>query len=95
MSKPTPEEKAAFVAFSERVKEITGAKSMPQIARTLGVTYCAYQGSQKRAIVRSDWVLHLYMTRGVRPQYLLHGDGPVFTNEREKEQPDEQANESA
>lgn len=65
-----------FDAFVGRVKQVTGIRSLNELASDLGVHRSSITHARRRDSIPASWILHLFRTRGLNPDWLENGTGP-------------------
>ncbi len=69
-----------FEGFIKRVYEATEIDSQLQLASVIGVNRSAITQARKKNSVPESWILRLYKTYGLNPEWLESGSGKVFLN---------------
>lgn len=62
----------------ERIYKATGARTQVQVAAALGVRQSSISDAKKRCSIPSDWLLKLYRSHGLNPDWLAEGHEPVY-----------------
>lgn len=63
----------------QRIMLVTGKHSLTTLAEELGVGMPAMTDARRRGKIPADWLLTLTMKKGVNPEWLLTGQGPVLS----------------
>lgn len=71
-----------FDDFLKRVFEAAGIDSQTDLARILKVNRSAVTQARKKGVVPDRWLLQLYRSYGLNPEWLETGTGHVFTGGR-------------
>lgn len=69
-----------FDRFLERLAEVSGIASQTELADSLGVNRSAITQARKKNAIPSNWLLHLFRTYGLNPDWLEKGLGTPFIN---------------
>ena len=69
---------SAFEAFLKRVYQATGVASQNELANVLGVNRSAITQARKKDTIPDKWILKLYRSFGLNPDWLDTGAGPNF-----------------
>lgn len=80
--------KKSFDAFLERIAEATGISSQTTLAEALGVNRSAISQARKKNAVPDKWLLTLFRTYGLNPDWVEMGTGPAFVNSNHDERCD-------
>ena len=67
-----------FQKVMERIHKATGARTQVQLAAALGVRQSSISDAKRRWSVPSDWLLKLYRSHGLNPDWLAEGHEPVY-----------------
>ena len=67
-----------FDAFLKRIFEATGITSQSELASALNINRSAITQARKKNAVPAKWVLQLYKTFGLNPDWVETGSGPTF-----------------
>ena len=67
-----------FQKVMERIHKATGARTQVQLAAALGVRQSSISDAKRRCSVPSDWLLKLYRSHGLNPDWLAEGHEPVY-----------------
>ncbi len=67
-----------FDLFLDRLSEATGIASQAELADALGVNRSAITQARKKDAVPARWLLHLFRTYGLNPEWLERGTRPAF-----------------
>lgn len=70
-----------FDAFLKRVSKATGISSQITLAEALGVNRSAISQARKKNAIPAKWLLALFRTYGLNPDWLEAGTGPTFINQ--------------
>lgn len=62
----------------ERIKLITGKKTLTELANLLGIKQSSISDAKRRARIPSNWLIVLMRPNGVNPEWILTGNGPFF-----------------
>lgn len=74
-----------FDDFLKRVFEAAGIDSQTDLARILKVNRSAVTQARKKGAIPDRWLLQLYRSYGLSPEWLETGKGPVFMGRRQEE----------
>ena len=74
-----------FDDFLIRVGEAAGIDSQTDLARILKVNRSAVTQARKKGAIPDRWLLQLYRSYGINPEWLETGKGPVFMGRRQEE----------
>lgn len=67
-----------FEFFLQRVFEATGIASQAELASKLNINRSAITQARKKDSIPDKWILKLYRTFGLNPDWLETGAGPTF-----------------
>jgi phage repressor protein C with HTH and peptisase S24 domain len=67
-----------FEFFLQRVFEATGMASQTELASALRINRSAITQARKKNAIPAKWILQLYRTFGLNPDWLETGAGPTF-----------------
>ena len=67
-----------FESFLQRVSEATGITSQTELASALNINRSAITQARKKDSIPDKWILQLYRTFGLNPDWLETGSGPTF-----------------
>lgn len=67
-----------FEGVMERIKAATGARTQVQLAETLDVRQSSISDAKRRCSIPSDWILKLFRTHGLNPDWLQTGTDPCY-----------------
>ena len=70
----------AFEAFIKRVFEATGLSSQSELAQALHINRSAITQARKKNTIPDKWLLQLFRSFGVNPEWLEKGVGPTYLN---------------
>jgi phage repressor protein C with HTH and peptisase S24 domain len=70
--------RALFDQFLDRLTEVTGIASQTELADSLGVNRSAITQARRKNAIPSNWLLHLYRSYGLNPDWLEKGLGAPF-----------------
>ncbi len=68
----------AFDLFLQRVYKTTGAGSQSELADLLGVNRSAITQARRKGAVPAKWLLQLFRSHGIHPDWAETGKGPAF-----------------
>ncbi len=74
-----------FDDFLKRVFEAAGIDSQTDLARILKVNRSAVTQARKKGAIPDRWLLQLYRSYGLSPEWLETGKGRVFMGRRQEE----------
>ena len=74
-----------FALFLQRVSEATGISSQNDLASALKINRSAITQAKKLNSIPARWLLQLYRTYGLNPDWLVTGTGPRFAKDRYSE----------
>ncbi|MDX9787197.1 MAG: S24 family peptidase [Desulfobacterales bacterium] len=69
---------ARFDQFLERLSQAAGIGSQTALADVLGVNRSAITQARKKDAIPSKWLLQIYRTYGLNPDWLEKGEGQTF-----------------
>jgi len=69
---------AKFESFLQRVFEATGITSQNELASALKINRSAITQARKKNSVPDRWILKLYKSYGLNPDWVETGSGPAF-----------------
>lgn len=69
-----------FDRFLERLEEVTGIASQTELADALSVNRSAITQARRKNAIPSNWLLHLFRSYGLNPDWLEKGMGAPFVN---------------
>lgn len=85
MPMPTPKTeeeaqaaRASFDAALDRILKSTGTRTQVELTALLGIKQSSISYAKKRGNIPSDWLLKLYRSHGLNPDWLLTGEGPRY-----------------
>lgn len=67
-----------FESFLQRVCEATGIASQTELASALNINRSAITQARKKDSIPDKWILKLYRTFGLNPDWVETGFGPTF-----------------
>jgi phage repressor protein C with HTH and peptisase S24 domain len=67
-----------FESFLQRVFEATGIASQTELASALNINRSAITQARKKDSIPDKWILKLYRTFGLSPDWIETGSGPTF-----------------
>jgi phage repressor protein C with HTH and peptisase S24 domain len=67
-----------FESFLKRVFEATGIMSQTELASVLKINRSAITQARKKNSIPDKWILQLYKTFGLNPDWVETGSGPTF-----------------
>jgi len=67
-----------FESVLQRVFEATGITSQTELASALGINRSAITQARKKGSIPDKWILQLFKTFGLNPDWLETGSGPTF-----------------
>jgi phage repressor protein C with HTH and peptisase S24 domain len=67
-----------FESVLQRVFEATGIASQTELASALGINRSAITQARKKGSIPDKWILKLFKTFGLNPDWLETGSGPTF-----------------
>lgn len=67
-----------FESFLQRVFEATGIASQTELAAALQINRSAITQARKKDSIPAKWILQLYKTFGLNPEWVEAGSGPTF-----------------
>ena len=70
-----------FESFLRRVFEATGMSSQAELAAALNINRSAITQARKKNAIPDKWILHLYKSFGLNPDWVETGLGPTFLNQ--------------
>lgn len=63
-----------FEAALKRIHEEAGTKTQVQLAELLGIRQSSISDAKRRVSIPSDWLLKLFLAKGVNPDWVLNGE---------------------
>jgi len=69
-----------FDSFLKRVFEATGISSQAELASALNINRSAITQARKKNAVPDKWILQLFKSFGLNPEWIETGSGPTFYN---------------
>jgi phage repressor protein C with HTH and peptisase S24 domain len=69
---------SSFDLFLERVRKATGVKTQVELGKVLGIRQSSISDAKRRGSVPADWLMKLFRTYGLNPDWLLEGASPVY-----------------
>lgn len=69
---------SSFDVFLERVRKATGVKTQVELGKVLGIRQSSISDAKRRGSVPADWLMKLFRTYGLNPDWLLEGESPVY-----------------
>jgi hypothetical protein len=76
--------KAMYNAFDEaleRIKRATGARTQVDLAAILGIRQSSISDAKRRQSVPADWLLKLFRSHGLNPDWITGGEPPQVLRE--------------
>jgi phage repressor protein C with HTH and peptisase S24 domain len=67
-----------FDSFLQRICEATGIASQTELASALDINRSAITQARKKNSIPDKWILKLYRTFGLNPDWVETGSGPTF-----------------
>jgi len=67
-----------FESFLRRINEATGIASQTELASALNINRSAITQARKKDSIPDKWILKLYRTFGLNPDWVETGSGPTF-----------------
>ncbi|WP_243359041.1 LexA family transcriptional regulator [Fundidesulfovibrio terrae] len=71
----------AFDESLERIKRATGARTQVDLAAILGIRQSSISDAKRRQSIPADWLLKLYRSHGLNPDWVTGGDQPQVLRE--------------
>ncbi|GFK94981.1 hypothetical protein NNJEOMEG_02829 [Fundidesulfovibrio magnetotacticus] len=71
----------AFDEALERIKRATGARTQVDLAAILGIRQSSISDAKRRQSIPADWLLKLYRSHGLNPDWVSSGDQPQVLRE--------------
>jgi hypothetical protein len=65
----------------ERVKRATGARTQVDLAGILGIRQSSISDAKRRQSIPADWLLKLYRSHGLNPDWVTGGEAPQVLRE--------------
>ena len=72
--------KIKFDTFIKRVYKATGMRSQSELADALRINRSAITQARNNKSIPDKWILHLYRSHGLNPDWLESGKEPVFVH---------------
>lgn len=69
---------SSFDEIFRRFQSVTGTSTQQELADVLGIKQSTISESKKRGTVPPGWFLVLFEMRGVNPDWLKQGKGPIY-----------------
>ena len=69
--------KIKFDTFMQRVFKATGMRSQTELANALRINRSAITQARNKNSIPDRWILHLYRSHGLNPDWLESGKGPI------------------
>ena len=69
-----------FESFLNRVFEVTGIRSQTELASALHINRSAITQARTKDSIPDKWILQLYRTFGLNPDWIETGNGQIFHN---------------
>jgi len=71
----------AFDESLERIKRATGARTQVDLAAILGIRQSSISDAKRRQSIPADWLLKLYRSHGLNPDWVTTGEQPQVLRE--------------
>jgi len=71
----------AFDEALERIKRATGARTQVDLAAILGIRQSSISDAKRRQSIPADWLLKLYRSHGLNPDWVTGGEPPQVLRE--------------
>lgn len=71
----------AFDESLERIKRATGARTQVDLAAILGIRQSSISDAKRRQSIPADWLLKLYRSHGLNPDWITSGEAPQVLRE--------------
>jgi hypothetical protein len=71
----------AFDEALERIKRATGARTQVDLAAILGIRQSSISDAKRRQSIPADWLLKLYRSHGLNPDWVTTGEQPQVLRE--------------
>ncbi len=71
----------AFDDALERIKRATGARTQVDLAAILGIRQSSISDAKRRQSIPADWLLKLYRSHGLNPDWVTTGEAPQVLRE--------------
>jgi len=71
----------AFDEALERIKRATGARTQVDLAAILGIRQSSISDAKRRQSIPADWLLKLFRSHGLNPDWISNGDQPQVLRE--------------
>lgn len=71
----------AFDEALERIKRATGARTQVDLAAILGIRQSSISDAKRRQSIPADWLLKLYRSHGLNPDWVTTGEAPQVLRE--------------
>lgn len=72
---------SAFDEALERIKRATGARTQVDLAAILGIRQSSISDAKRRQSIPADWLLKLYRSHGLNPDWITTGEQPQVLRE--------------
>jgi len=77
-----------FDSFLKRIFETTGIHSQAELADALDINRSAITQARKKNAIPSKWLLRLFRSYGLNPDWVETGSGPAFINAESRDSSD-------
>jgi phage repressor protein C with HTH and peptisase S24 domain len=67
-----------FNDMLDRIMKATGAKTQVELAKVLDIRQSSISDAKRRKSVPAEWLLKLYRSRGLNPDWIVDGQGEVY-----------------
>jgi len=72
---------SAFDEALDRIKRATGARTQVDLAAILGIRQSSISDAKRRQSIPADWLLKLYRSHGLNPDWITSGEAPQVLRE--------------
>lgn len=72
---------SAFDEALDRIKRATGARTQVDLAAILGIRQSSISDAKRRQSIPADWLLKLYRSHGLNPDWITTGEAPQVLRE--------------
>ena len=71
-----------FDIVFERIQKVVDCRTQVELAEVLGIRQSSVSDAKKRGSIPSEWIIKIFSTHGVNPNWIMHGIEPIFIDGR-------------
>ena len=71
-----------FDIVFDRIHKVLNCRTQVELAEILGIRQSSVSDAKKRGSIPSEWILKIFSSHGVNPNWVMNGIDPVFIDGR-------------